>query len=156
MINARLVNPEWEDIRYIAEHMREEDKKEIFATQYSDDAYDFTQKIASVSNCSWVAKVDDEPVALVGAFPMWPGVWSVFMFATDRFCDVRILVTRHIKRIMIPAIVKSSGLHLGFCHSLSTHTEAHRWLEYLGATKELELKDYGKNKETFFMFAWRF
>lgn len=155
-MNAILVAPEWEDIRYIVDHMRQKDREEIFATQTSEDSYDFTQRVVHVGNCSWIAKKDGVPVALFGAYPCHPGVWSVFMFATDDFPKVRMLVTRYIKRFMIPAIVKTSGLHLGFCYSLSTHTEAHKWLQYLGAKKEVEMKEWGKNRENFFMFAWRF
>lgn len=38
--------------------------------------------------------------------------------------------------------------------SISTHTKAHQWLTSLGARCECELDCYGKNGESFRLFAW--
>jgi len=151
-----LFKPEWEDVRHIAEHMRPCDREEIFATQWDDDPAAFTERFCAVAmNFCWVARVDDEPVALIGAVPQHPGVWSVFMFATDRFPEVKILLTRHVKRIIIPTLREDSKAHLAFCYSLDRHTAAHKWLECLGAKRELVIPEFGKNRETFYMFTWR-
>lgn len=142
------------DVSIIAENLRLSDKNEVFATRWTENGDDLAEAILSYGDFGWVAYADDgTPVSAFGAVPLWNGVWSVWMFATDRWPEVSISVTRFIKKIMTPAL-EEAGYHRAECRSLAANTTSHRWLEMLGASKESELINYGRNGETFFTFSW--
>ena len=84
---------------------------------------------------------------------MWPGVWSMYLFATPHFQQVAWDTTRHIRRVMLPALALA-GAHRAEARSAVSHVEAHAWLERLGAKREATLKGYGRNKEDFSLFVW--
>jgi hypothetical protein len=142
------------DLLYVADNMRDIDKKEVYATRWDENPATLVDSILSNGRFGWVAGGEDGiPIAAFGAVPMWPGVWQVWMFATDRWPEVSVGVTKFIKRIMIPS-VKSSDWHRAECRSIEGHDVAHRWLEMLGATREGALPYFGKNKDTFHVYSW--
>lgn len=101
-----------------------------------------------------IAGRDGAPVAVIGALETWPTVWSVWMFATDRWPEVAVDATRFARRRLAPALLEL-GLRRAECRSSATHHAAHRWLAHLGARREAEYPDYGRNGETFIGFIWR-
>src|SRR3546814_4186685 len=92
---------------YVAERMREWDRREIFAARWNDDPFPLAAECQLYGSFTWVAHLD-RPIAFVGATPMHPGVWSVLLFATDEFHKIRLSLTKHVKRVMIPADRKST------------------------------------------------
>jgi hypothetical protein len=145
----------YEDVLYVAQNMRQADKDEIYATRWNDSAEQLAADAMLVPQMCWTACKDGRPVAAFGAIPIHPGVWTVWMFATDEWPSVALLVTRHIIKKMMPSIkTGSKTFKRGECKSHSLHHVAHRWLEYLGASKESIAYKYGKNGENFFVFAW--
>lgn len=140
-------------LAYVARHMRAADRDEIFATRWSDDPASVVAAVLSGGTFAWVAGLE-RPIAAIGAMPMWEGVWSVWMFATDDFRQIRFGLTRFVVRSMIPAL-RASGAHRAECRSIATHTEAHRWLELLGAEREATLRGYGRRGEDFELYVWR-
>ena len=141
-------------VDYVVNNMRQKDKEEIFATRWSEEPAELTRSILNSGEFSFVGHADDgEPVVCAGAVPMWPGVWSVWMFATDRFNEIALSTTRFAKQVFFPALT-GAGWHRLECHSLDKHYIAHKWLESLGAYKESEKKSYGKNGEGFFVYCW--
>ena len=148
----RLAKINHSDLLYVADNMREWDKREVFATRWDDDASELCDAIISGGEFGWIAG-QDLPVAAFGAIPTWQGNWQVWMFATDRWPEVALGVTRFIKKVMIPAL-EESGCHRAECRSMEGHDVAHRWLESLGAYKESELPHYGRNGETFYLYRW--
>lgn len=149
-----LADPTLLDVMYVAHHMRDMDRKEIFATRFSDDPDQLAMDVMRWGPTWWVAG-DVKAIAVIGATEVWPGVWSVGMFATDDFHRIGKPLTKWVRKCMIPHI-KSLGIHRGECRSIEGHDSAHRWLEMLGAKREGELKKYGKNGETFFTYVWEF
>jgi hypothetical protein len=144
----------YDGVHHVVSNMRQKDKEEIYATQWSDDPYAFANAIMKAGDYGFVLHTNDgEPVVVCGAVPMWEGVWSVWMFATDRFEEIALSTTKFAKKVFFPALV-SAGYHRLECRSLSTHTVAHRWLEALGAYKESETTKYGKRGESFFVYCW--
>lgn len=143
-----------EDVRFIAERMRESDRTEIFATRWSSNPDELAAGVMQVDDFVWTARVDDEPVAVIGARPLWPNVWTVFAFGTDRWGEAALTLSKHVKRFMRPALV-AHGVHLALCWSDRRHTDAHGWLKLLGAREEASIAGYGKHKEDFLMFAFR-
>lgn len=139
---------------HVAENMRAVDREEIYATRYGESPEDLVDEIATVPGFSWVALRDDEACAVIGARPMWPGVWGVYAFGTDRWKDVVLTLTKHVRRFMLPGLV-GHGAHLAICWSHAKHREAHAWLTMLGARPEVSVPGFGRNREDFIMFAWR-
>lgn len=144
----------YEAVLYVAENMREWDKREIYATRWTDDPADLARQCLLVPDFSWIGGVDGEPIAAFGGVPMHPGVWSMWMFATDKFTKIRISLTKMAKRSIIPALV-AQGAHRLECFSMEGHDVAHRWLESFGARPERLIPAYGRNRENFICYAWR-
>lgn len=140
------------DVLYIAQNLRECDKREIFSTRWSESPEDFTADILSFGEFAWVCGLE-RPIAAIGAAPLRPGCWTMWMFATDEFNKIGISLTKFAKRVIFPAL-KEAGAHRLETLSIEGHYTAHRWLEYLGAHREAEHKSFGKNRETFYSYSW--
>jgi len=153
MSEIAIKEANYTDLLFVAENMRLTDKKEIYAMRWSDDPAMLARDALTVSpGMSWTVG-KNVPIAAVGVAPKWPGVWSAWMFATPRFAEVGITMTKFIKKKVIPMIYDHA--HRVEAISWSGHSEAHKWLESLGATAENPLREYGKNKEDFITFVWR-
>ena len=141
-------------VLHVCANMREADRAEIYATRWTDSPLDLAEDMTRIPGPKWVAWHEGiGPVATYGAMPMWPGVWSLYFFATNHFQRVAWSVTRHIRRVMMPSLA-IAGAHRAEARSLISHVEAHAWLEQLGARREGELKGYGRGGEDFVTFAW--
>ncbi len=139
----------------VARRMREADRREIFATRSPDDRDLLARQAAEFSRFGAVLATDaGNPACALGAVEQWPGVWTVWMFATADWPKVALSATRYVRRVLIPALV-AAGAHRAECKSLEDHREAHDWLRLLGAHAEAEHRDYGINRETFITFVWR-
>lgn len=150
----RLAKINADDLHWVASRMRKLDQEEIYATRWSDQADDLVRDIMAGGDFGFVAGDDNGlPIAAFGAVPVWEGVWEVWMFATDEWKRIAMDVTKFGHRTFFPAL-NEAGYHRLQCRSLSTHHVAHRWLESMGAHKESELPNYGRNGETFYLFCW--
>jgi len=152
----RLTNLNVMDVAYVCRNMRKDDAREIFALQFGNDPDVIAIRVMQNWSIGWVAWNDHLPIAVIGAVEMWPGNWSAGMFATDDFHKIGPLLTRWVRRRMIPAL-RELGMHRAEAKSIEGHDVAHRWLERLGARVEGEpMRNYGKNRETFFTYVWEF
>lgn len=143
-----------EGVYHVVHNMREKDKVEIYATQWSDEPSIFSTEVCRYGNFAFVGHAEDgEPVVCAGAVPRWDGVWQLWMFATDRFPEIAMSAHRFAKTVFFPSL-DAAGWHRLEAHSIGTHDVAHRWLEKLGAYKESEMTKYGKRGETFFVYCW--
>lgn len=140
------------DVLYVAQRMREWDRREIYATQWTDDPVDLTATVMACGTFSWVCGLD-RPIAALGALPIWPGVWSVWMFGTDEVPRIGLSLTRFARRSMMAALLES-GAHRAECRSIEGHEDAQKWLESLGARREATHRMAGRNGETFHTYAW--
>lgn len=152
MPTASLEPVTYADAAYISRRLREWDAKEILPL-VRGGAEDLAL-LASASHYGRAALYDNEPVAVFGATETVPAVWQVFMFATDKWPKVALSVTRHIRRVMIP-VLYDAGANRAECRSHADYKWAHRWLQTLGARQEAEFKEYGPQRETYLLFAWR-
>lgn len=154
-MTVALLRADAEAILHVSVNMRDVDREEIFATRWSDSSIDLAEDIARIPGPHWAAwKAGIGPVAIYGAMPMWPGVWSMYFFSTPHFHQIARDVTRHIRKVMMPSLALVAGAHRAEARSSVSHTEAHRWLERLGAKREATLKGYGRKGEDFILFAW--
>ena len=149
----RVEQPTREALAYIVANLREQDRLELDATTYAlDDGY--VGHLWALRASQWVVS-DGLPAAVIGAWPRWPGVWGVYAFGTDAFESVALTLTKHVRRHMIPAMLRA-GCHRAECASIESHHRAHRWLERLGAKREgPPMLGYGKRGEAFIRFVWR-
>lgn len=145
--------PPFEDMLEICQNLRERDKAELFATRYGDDPADLARDAVNTGAFRWAVYLDGKPVAAVGAVPRWPKVWSVWAYGTDDWNKVAITLTRHVRRFMIPAIF-NAGCIRADCMALASHKDARRWLEYLGASAEKVLDNWGRDGEKFVLYCW--
>lgn len=145
----RPITPE--DVAAVAAKMRDIDRREICALAGTDDPVQATSYLPLFNHIG-ATVYKDEPIAVVGAMFLWPGVVSVFMFATDRWREVAIETTRFVKNILLPSL-RDAGVHRLQCYSLADHYEAHNWLRYLGADREVPEPEYGKNRENYVLFV---
>lgn len=143
-----------EGVYHVCRHMRAKDAEEIFATQWSDDRDVLAQNVLQVCKFGYILHADDgTPVVCGGAVALWPGVWSVWMFATDRFDEIAIATHRFAKTIFFPALEDVGYVRLE-CRSIVSHTTAHRWLESLGGRCESAVSNYGKDGQDFLLYCW--
>jgi hypothetical protein len=141
------------DLQKVATAMRAPDRHEIFATRFDDDIAALVEDLLAGDPVGAVIAADDGmPVAVIGATEMWPGLWSMWMFATDRWPEVARAATRFAKRDMWPALL-ALGLRRGECRSAAQHEMAHRWIRHLGGVQESIHPAFGKGGETFIGFV---
>jgi len=142
-------------VERVVRDMREADAREIWATRAVEDPAALALEVVRWSRFGAVAVArDGTPVAAIGAVEGWPGVWQVWMFATPRWPEVALGVTRWARRVLMPALM-AAGAHRAECRSLAENAGAHRWLASLGAHAEARHAGYGKRREDFITFAWR-
>lgn len=148
-----MPEPDEREVRFVCEHLRPASAAEMFLLLPTDDPRDLTRLMVRRAGISWVAYWMGEPAAILGAWPMHPGVWALFGFGTDSYAKVLGEVTRHARRVMFPAI-KAAGAHRAQALSPAGHVETHKWLRLLGGAEEATLRRYGKNGEDVKVFAW--
>jgi hypothetical protein len=147
------VQPPLPDVVEIVRNLRERDRAEIFACQFGDDPVGFGQQVCAAGAFQWGAYIDGRPVAIIGAMPRWPRVWSMFAFGTDEWDKVVLTLTKHARRFILPALYRS-GAHRLECAALEAHEDARKWITFLGGQEETRLANYGKNGECFVGFVW--
>ncbi|PCI27312.1 hypothetical protein COB52_04990 [Candidatus Kaiserbacteria bacterium] len=155
------------DVSYILANLRQCDQRELDATCPPEGVPGMAHIITQVATFSYVAVVKGElggrhPVATWGAWQLHPGVWIVWMLATDRWGQVARMVTKQAREALGPALYEV-GANRVECLSIEGHHQAHRWLRYFGAHVEHEDPDtlqggeicnWGINGETFYRFVW--
>lgn len=141
---------------FVIERMRDWDRREVFATRFDDDETALLREMsvgALHGQQAWIAGRDDCPVAVYGHLPLWPGVWSMWLVATDNFRSIGKSMTRQVRDVILPALF-GAGAHRLECRSMEGHSDAHRWLELLGARREATHRGYGRGGEDFHLYVW--
>lgn len=141
-------------LTYIAKFLRERDREEVFALRYDEDPARLAMDTYNCGDFQWIAYLDGRPVASIGAFPVWPNVWTVWAYGTDDWPKVALTLTKHVRRFMIPGLV-NAGARRAHCFAMASHDDARRWLTALGAEEEAKLDNYGKDGQAFVCYSWR-
>lgn len=142
-------------VERIAANMREWDRREIFATRGDDGPDRLAAGVLGTVGPKWVAWLGDEPVAAIGCAAMWPGLMSPWCFATDKFRQTHLLLTRLAKQVIIP-MAREAGTHRLEVKTMEGHTDAQAWLKRaFGAHHEATHPGFGRNRETFFTYVLR-
>jgi hypothetical protein len=145
-----------DNLRYIAERMRDRDLAEFRAMSYFDDRADaarfLVQNYADYPGLDCVTLDDGTPVGAGGCIWIRPNVASMLFFATDNFDKIVVSLTRHShKNIFAPAKALAHRIE---CFSLASYTQMQQWVELFGLRPEATLRQYGKNGEDFIVYAW--
>lgn len=144
----------FDPLRYVLQRLRPLDHKELFATRAHDSPELATDEIMRA--CGPFGTLfwhDTEPVSALGFFPMWPGVVSVWAFGSHRWSLVVQAMTRHVINELGPDLL-IRGVHRAECRALTERKDSDRWLRALGGRVEGILKDFGRNREDFTLYAW--
>lgn len=142
------------DVRWVVEHMRQEDRDEIYPLRADNDPESIYKEIMGCPYFTWLFYPDRVAAAVVGAFPCSNDIWDVFMIATHHFPKVAYPMTEFIRHDMIP-LLAATGVRRAQCMSLATHEKAQRWLAFLGAEPAEILMDHGRNGESYKRYVWR-
>jgi hypothetical protein len=144
-----------EDVTYVATRMRAHDAAERVALSHGDDpvlaAVQFL-KHPHLAVTVWGGKPTASPIAVIGVVFPHPGVASTIFFATDEFRHVARATTRFIRRQLIP-ILLNTGIHRLQVCSMYGEDGPDRWITSFGVQEGVLLREYGKNREDFMLYA---
>ena len=148
-----------ENVRYVAEHMRDDDEREFLGLTPCFNRAELVEALVKAYGnhpAVFCAYHEDEPVAIGALISHRPNVGTVLFLATDKIAEpyIGVPVTRFIKSRLLPKY-RDNGMHRVEAVSIEGHTQAHRWIEAIGLSQEgPPLQGYGKNGETYIQFAW--
>ena len=142
------------DLEYIAAHMREQDKREIYGMRWNEDPQElaFDTGLALNAGVGRLFHSEGKPAAVCGAMPVRAGVWSAFCYGTNEFHKVAKEITAYAQGEL--ALHLKSQAHRVECQSRFDHDRAHRWLAWLGAERESTLRKFGSDGADYFNFVW--
>jgi hypothetical protein len=144
-----------EDVTHIVRHLRERDRREIFALRWDDSEDTFIDQVCAVAGAMWqVWRLDDVPVAINGVVPARPGVVLAGAFGTDQWKHALRAITHHAYAFVIPAL-QLAQYHRAEAYVLAANAESAHWIEMLGGQREAYLHQYGRNCEDFILYTWR-
>jgi len=152
MVKIEPLSPD--AVRAVARTMRAADHHEIFALRADEDTDRVAEEACLLSRFGAVAHWHGVPVAALGAAEVTPGVFEVWLFATDAWPRVAPAVLRWAVGVLKPAMLGAGG-HRAQCLSITDRGDAHRMLERFGFVREATLHQRGRGRETFHLYAWR-
>lgn len=149
----RITVPDHGAVFHVVRNMRAIDRTEIFGIRNHENPFLVTQEVMTRPEMTWVMWHGDEPAVVLGGVEMWRGVWSIHCFGTDNWSRLAVPLTRFVKKTMVPLLVDRFNAHRLEADSHEAHTEAHRWMELCGATREGVKRGRGKDGSDYHTFA---
>jgi hypothetical protein len=139
----------------VAERMRESDRREVYAMCWpgADTPEALAMEVMRVSRFgATIHTADGQAQAALGLAPVLPGVFSAWMFATDRWREVWRTAARHARDVMRPT-AEAAGMWRAQCHSAADHPDAHAFLRWVGFRAEGVPVPLGRGREMFIPFG---
>jgi hypothetical protein len=152
LISSNIDDANFTDLRFLALNLRPEDRLELSVTRdlakYEDLAW-----AGAYSRWHKVAIWDRKPVFAFGAseIPREPRV-HVWGFGTSDAVHMLKPVTRYIKKLMIPEILRSGMIEAQAVSHPANHI-SHRWLQFLGFRPKATITGIGPRKEDMLLFT---
>jgi len=143
-----------EDCLTVFRNMREDDKREVLATQWDDDIDCLATRSFNYPGVRYTAfNKNNTPVAAFGVALHTPGVGVAWMVATDDFSGVAIEVSRFGRALI--AVLLESEVHRVQAFSAAFHVQSHKWLPVVGLEREdgNVMRQLGRDGEDFYIFA---
>ena len=151
--STEIVVARYRDVVEISRNMRPADADEILPLIWGHTPENLAALVLAGGELIFVARHGSTPVAAFGAVEIKPSNWQVWAFATPQWPKVVLAVSKYLRRRIMP-IVEGRGGNRAECWSLSTHTDAHRWIEMMGGEREATVSDYGPHRKTYHLYAW--
>lgn len=156
--NLKISEATPETVRHVALNMRTRDYVEFSAVSFLEGrealADNLVERFGNSPEIHVGFTADDEPACVGGTIMTRPNVISLLFFATDRFPEIGLPITRYIRKQLLPRLIEA-GVHRIEAVSISNYSETHAWLETIGLSRETgPLYGYGKDGETYLQFAW--
>ena len=145
-----------ENVRYVAERMRDSDYREFSALSHADSRERLTADLVAAYGehpSGICAYAGDAPVAAGAMVEGRPNVITLMFFATDAFPRIALPLTRFITKNLFEKY-RAEGVHRIECVSIEGYDAAHRWIKLLGLHHEAVFPGFGRNGEAFHSFAW--
>lgn len=139
------------DAVFVAQRLRALDRAEADATCGALSDEERGQRLAAGVGTVFTVWSDDEPVAMGGWLPLWPGVASAWMLATDRLLEAGVALDR--AAIIGHERMFADGYHRLQVFSLASRTDSRAWLINLGYIPEGTHPCFGRHGETFLSYA---
>jgi hypothetical protein len=111
----------------------------------------------SPDDCRFVSyDPDGVPTGAFGWAPATPAgtLWVGWAFGTHKLRRSIPDISKFITLNQWPYLMRTYRPKRLEVRSLESHDVSHRWLTSLGATRECELKRYGRDGETFVLYSW--
>lgn len=100
---------------------------------------------------SRVVTYKGKPIMACGISPFQGATWSAWMFGTPGSWRAVPRMTEVFQDAL--GILKARGVKRLEIRTLSTHCTAHAWMEkHLGFSRLAELKDFGRDGQTFYLY----
>lgn len=147
----------FDDLVAILDDLRVGDRRELLATlpEVIDD-YDHATQATMLRKGSALGAIfhhDDMPAAAIGFYQPWRGVWEGWSFGTRGYRACMPAMAEWCRGVALPAI-DARHIHRVQVKSIGSYAEAHRWIEWLGLSREGEQPRFGRDGEDFVTFAW--
>lgn len=142
-----------EALVHVLENMRDMDRREVRATWPNISEEGLASFLIASSRFSFSVTYNGKPVAAGGIGAISQGVGSIWFLSTDDIKRVIIRLTRVVRRD-IREVLEHMGFHRAEIRTIKGHRHAHRWIELLGGVRESRLKDFGANRETFYLYRF--
>jgi hypothetical protein len=148
-----IVQAQFKDVIDVALAMREDDRREVMATRWTDCPYAFAADCMRLPG-SRIAAIHESgnAVAVGGVALNQPGVGQAWLIGTDAIGAYGVEIA-HAARKVIATLFSAGELHRIQAYSAAFHTRAHRWLKAIGLREEARLPAYGKDGEDFLIFS---
>jgi hypothetical protein len=146
-------------LNHILDNLRPDDEEELTAVR--GEGFDRMKcalqlcQLVQMQGSGWIFWRPDTgaPVAVLGSYAMTPTCAGCWAFGTTGWPFVVRGVTRHIRKVMVPTLLKA-GFHRAECRALARREDTKIWLTSLGWKAEAALSEFGVRHEDFTLFAW--
>lgn len=152
-MKAHVIAANLRDLSYIASNLRPEDFAEVDC-QY--DAWSPAMLAAGTLQArgfAYVVTLDGNPEAAFGAAEERQGLWTIWSWGTKRMSRCVPIITKFCREYLIPDVFNAGALR-GEARALYSNDKARRWLQRLGSSPAVVLRNYGKNGEDFVLYEW--
>jgi hypothetical protein len=138
-----------EDLTYVGSWLAPDDREELALTRDPDDYVSLADDAWRSTVCK-VALYDAVPVMAFGAKTdgRTALVWG---FKTDRAVPALAMVTKYIRRVMIP-VLQDMGVRKAVCVVHPQNRASRDWLQILGFTPRATRRDIGTQGEEVVLF----
>jgi hypothetical protein len=142
-----------QDVRFVADNMRELDRRELTAT--GCDFATLPERVMAGSVFVFAA-IDDfqMPHAIWGLqVGARQGIGHGFAFGTKHWGKALPAILKNIKDFVLPFLLQN-GFHRVECLALAHRKDVERFLELIGAYPEATLSQWGAGGEDFTAYRW--